>query len=90
MTRTFTSSLVPSKTQTTRDFRTSSPVFQTETIPAPENILTSSLPVDFNPVLDLSSSIETLPAVVLASSSGLTPPLKTVRLQLDRLPEHVP
>ncbi len=44
---------------------------QTETIPAPENILTSSLPNVFNPVLDISPSIETLPAVVLASSTGI-------------------
>ena len=78
VTRTFTNSIKPSKTQAP-DYKTnSSPLFQTETIPAPENILTSRLPDEFNPVLEVSSSIETLPAVVLQSASGLTPPLKTV------------
>ncbi|XP_059079958.1 uncharacterized protein LOC131878073 isoform X2 [Tigriopus californicus] len=75
VTRTFTSDIKPSKTEEP-DYKTSSPLFQTETIPAPENILTSSLP-DFHPY-EISSSIETLPAVHLASSSGGTPPLKTV------------
>lgn len=79
VTRTFTSTVKPSKTRPpSSTYQTSTPIFQTETIPAPENILTSSLPVEFNPVLDISSSIETLPAVVLASSTGITPPLKTV------------
>ena len=73
-------------------------MFQTETIPAPENILTSAdysssgMPIlreiDFDEKfcvksiffsdLDLTSSIETLPAVVLASSSTATPALKTI------------
>ncbi|XP_040569982.1 uncharacterized protein [Lepeophtheirus salmonis] len=57
------------------------PLFQTETIPAPENILTSSVPP---PVLSslshLDGSLETLPAVTyhLAATNGPTPPLKTV------------
>ena len=61
--------------------KTTKPLFQTETIPAPENILTSSY---LEPSHDhfLSSSIETLPAVVFASSPDLaafkTPPLKTI------------
>lgn len=75
VTRTFTSDIKPSKTEEP-DYKTSSPLFQTETIPAPENILTSSLP-DFHPY-EISSSIETLPAVHLAASSDGTPPLKTV------------
>jgi len=82
VTRTFTSSAAPTRPPSFDEeedtYKTSSPLFQTETIPAPENILTSSLPEVFSPVEELRSSIETLPAVVLASSKGVTPPLKTV------------
>ena len=69
--RTFTETFKPTIAPTS-----SKPIFQTETIPAPENILTSSGP-EYTGV-DLSSSIETLQAVVIASSKGATPALKTV------------
>ena len=69
--RTFTNTFKPTISPSS-----SKPLFQTETIPAPENILTSS---DFSTAdLDLSSSIETLPAVVLSSSTAATPALKTI------------
>ena len=54
------------------------PLFQTETIPAPENILTSSGPEFTVSDTDLSSSIETLPAVIIASQTHATPALKTI------------
>ena len=69
--RTFTETFKPTIAPTS-----SKPIFQTETIPAPENILTSSGP-EYTGV-DLSSSIETLPAVVIASSKAATPALKTI------------
>lgn len=92
VTRTFTSTL----TQTSNPLQilpsspsaSSDPIFRTETIPAPENILTSSEVLDselvdpstfFSGFIPIASSIETLPAVVLASSQAAfeTPPLKT-------------
>ena len=91
--RTFTNTFKPTIAPSA-----SKPLFQTETIPAPENILTSAdysssgMPIlreiDFDEKfcvksiffsdLDLTSSIETLPAVVLASSSTAPPALKTI------------
>ena len=86
VTRTFTSSISQQITkppvEAIKPTKSSKPFFQTETIPAPENILTSSYPESSQDnFIGLSSSIETLPAVVLASSSagiGKTPPLKTI------------
>ena len=69
--RTFTETFKPTIAPTS-----SKPIFQTETIPAPENILTSS-GIEYTGI-DLSSSIETLPAVVIASSKAATPALKTI------------
>lgn len=79
VTRTFTNTIKPTADPTSIAPTSSKPLFQTETIPAPENILTSSGPEYTNADLtDLSSSIETLPAIIIASQTHATPALKTI------------
>ena len=72
--RTFTNTIKPTADPASIAPTSSKPLFQTETIPAPENILTSSGPEYTNADLtDLSSSIETLPAIIIASQTHATP-----------------
>ena len=79
VTRTFTSSVVEPSTISPSIVSSKMPLFKTETIPPPENILTSTASLYDVTDSDVASSIETLPAVVLESSTSIvTPPLKTI------------
>ena len=80
----------PSSSSSVASIRPSSvakPLFDTNSIPAPENILAStSLPRDSEPLLQGSSDIEYLaPLTLTASLHQATPPLKTVTETLSTM-----
>ena len=80
----------PSASSSVADIRPSSvskPLFDTNSIPAPENILAStSLPQDSETLLQGSSDIEYLaPLTLTASLHQATPPLKTVTETLSTM-----
>jgi len=54
------------------------PLFDTKSIPAPENILATKTPYNNDFKLSGSFTVETLPAVTLQSNLLTTPPFKTV------------
>jgi len=74
-----TSSIKPHSTFKTDTESSATPLFDTRSIPAPENILTSSSSPYSEIIEGSSAALETLPPLILASSYHLaTPPLKIV------------
>jgi hypothetical protein len=73
------SSIAPTKSFSKHKGSSSKPLFDTKSIPAPENILATTAP-HYSDIIGGSSDIETLPPVTLSSGlqQSTRPPLKTV------------
>jgi len=79
-----TSSIKPHSTFKTESAVSTTPLFDTRSIPAPENILTSSSSPYSEIIEGTAAALETLPPLILASSlHQATPPLKTVTETLN-------
>lgn len=73
-----TSSIRPDSTFPSKSSSISTPLFDTKSIPPPENILTSTS-TPYSEIIEGSANLETLPPLILASSLHYaTPPLKIV------------